>query len=314
MRFLQATGRFPIWIAVVALYAVASIISPTMLKPDQLMNILQVAAFLGVMATGQTLVLLVGGIDLSVAGMVTLTNIVAASLMVGDNGNIALAVGVCLSLSLCVGLINGVLVAVLRVAPIIATLSMNSILFGAALVYTKGAPSGATAPAFNAIAQGRLLGVPGSAIWWLVLALGVAFVMRRTTFGRWIYATGANARAAYLMGVPVTAVLVAAYILSAVLSMMGGLLVTAYIGNPSLGIGAPYMMTTIVAVVVGGTALTGGIGSVVATIAGALFVTELASFTNIVKVSTGAQFVIQGALITISVLVYRFLDPALRRS
>ena len=107
------------------------------------------------------------------------------------------------------------------------------------------------------------------------------------------------------MGVPVRAVTVAAYALCSVLAMIGGLLLTAYIGNPSLGIGNSYMLTSVVAVVVGGTALSGGIGSVATTIAGALFVTELNSFTNMAQASTGAQYVIQGVLIAASVVVYR---------
>jgi ribose/xylose/arabinose/galactoside ABC-type transport system permease subunit len=304
-RSVALLRRSPVWIAVVLLYIVAAAISPAMLKPEQILNILQVTAFLGLVATGQTLALLTGGIDLSVAGVVTMTNIVATSVMLGQNGRIAAAVVCCLGLGILVGLVNGVLIAVLRVAPIIATLAMNSILFGSALVFTGGAPHGAAASAFDVIGQGSAFGFPASAICWLAVALGVAFVMRRTTFGRWVYAVGANETAARLMGVPTRAVLVATYALSAGLAVLGGLLITAYVGNPSLGIGNQFLLTSVVAVVVGGTALTGGVGSVTATIAGALFVTELTSFTNIAQVSTGAQYVIQGVLIALSVVTYR---------
>ncbi len=304
-RVLNAINRYPVWLAVALLFAIASIVSPAMMKPEQVMNILQVTAFLGLVATGQTIALLIGGIDLSVAGVVTLTNIVSTSVMMGVNGNIALAVAVCLVLSIVVGTINGALVAYLRVAPLIATLAMNSILFGSALVYTGGAPHGQAAPAFNMIAQGHILGIPTSALCWLAITLAVAFALRRTTFGRWIYAVGANERAATLMGVPARPVIVASYVASAILAMLGGLLVTAYVGNPSLGIGNPFMLSSVVAVVVGGTSLSGGAGSVIATVAGALFVTELTSFTNIAQASTGTQFIIQGVLIALSVVVYR---------
>ncbi|MDQ0475176.1 ABC transporter permease [Labrys wisconsinensis] len=307
MKPAAAMVRYPVWAAVLLLYAIAAAVSPAMLKPDQVLNILQVTAFLGLAATGQTIALLVGGIDLSIAGVVTTTNIVATSLMLGQNGNIPAALACCLALGIAVGLVNGVLVAVLRVAPIIATLAINSILFGAALVYTGGAPRGASAPGFNAVGQGSVLGLPASALCWIAVALAVAFVLRRTTFGRWLYAVGANETAARLMGVPTRAVLVAAYTLSAVLAVLAGLLVTAYVGNPSLGIGNQFLLTSVVAAVVGGTALTGGIGSVVTTLAGALFVTELNSFTNIAQASTGAQYVIQGILIAVSVVVYRLL-------
>jgi ribose/xylose/arabinose/galactoside ABC-type transport system permease subunit len=306
-RLVALLRRSPAWVAVALLYALAVIVTPAMAKPAQILNVLQVTAFLGLVATGQTIALLTGGIDLSVAGVVTMTNIVATGVMMGENARIAPAVLICLGLGAVVGAFNGALIAILRVAPIIATLAMNSILFGAALVYTGGAPRGSAAPSFDVIGQGSVVGLPASALCWLVVAVVVAYAMRRTTYGRWLYAVGANERAAYLMGVPTRAVLVVAYMLSATLAVMGGLLVTAYIGNPSLGIGNQFLLTSVVAVVVGGTALTGGVGSVVGTIAGALFVTELNSFTNIAQVSTGAQFVIQGVLIALSVIAYRMI-------
>lgn len=304
---LTLLRRSPAWVAVALLYALAVIVTPAMAKPAQILNILQVTAFLGLVATGQTLALLTGGIDLSVAGVVTMTNIVATGVMMGENSRIAPAVLICLGLGAAVGALNGALIAILRVAPIISTLAMNSILFGAALVYTGGAPRGSAAPLFDVVGQGSVVRLPASALCWLVVAVAMAYAMRRTTYGRWLYAVGANERAAYLMGVPTRAVLVVAYMLSATLAVMGGLLVTAYIGNPSLGIGNQFLLTSVVAVVVGGTALTGGVGSVGGTIAGALFVTELNSFTNIAQVSTGAQFVIQGILIALSVIAYRMI-------
>ncbi|HVW56036.1 MAG TPA: ABC transporter permease [Rhizobiaceae bacterium] len=302
----------PIWLAVLLLYGIAGLVSPAMLSGGQILNVLQVAAFLGLVATGQTLALLVGGIDLSVGGVVTLTNIVSTSVMLGDDGNILLAVASCLGLGILVGLVNGTLVALLRVAPLIATLAMNSILFGAALVYTGGAPHGSAAPAFKLLGQGQLVGLPASAVSWIVVAAVVAFALRRTTLGRWIYAVGANPEAARLMGVPVAGTLVLAYVLSSVLAVLGGFLITSYIGNPSLGIGDQFLLSSVAAVVVGGTALTGGVGSVVASIGGAIFMTELVSFTNIARISTGTQYIVQGVLIALSVVVYRALDQKRR--
>jgi len=294
-----------VWFAVVALFVISGLISPAMFQFSQVLNVLQVAAFLGVLATGQTLALLVGGIDLSQAGMVTLVNIVSTSLMLGANGNIAEAVLVSLAVAALIGLLNGFVIVVLKVTPLIATLAMNSILFGAALVYTGGAPHGEAAPGFEWIGAGNLFGIPVSMIFWLVIALLVAWASRKTVYGRWLYATGANAAAARLMGVPVTAVVISAYVASALLAGIGGLLFTAYIGAPSLGIGNQFLLTSIAAVVVGGTALTGGVGSVVATIGGTIFITELNSFTNVIRITTGTQMVLQGAIIALSVVLYR---------
>lgn len=297
----------PIWFAVILFYVLAGIVSPAMLSTGQALNVLQVAALLGLVATGQVIALLVGGIDLSVGGVVTLTNIVATSIMLGQDSSIPLAIAVCLLLGILVGALNGFMVAVLKVAPLITTLAMNSILFGAALVYTGGATRGTAAPAFKIVGQGTLFGIPLSAVAWLAVAIAVAVMLRRTVFGRWIYAVGANSEAARLMGVPVKRTLIGAYVMCSVMAVLGGLLITSYIGNPSLGIGEQFLLNSVAAVVVGGAALTGGVGSAVATIGGALFMTVLVSFTNIARVSTGTQYIVQGALIILSVMVYRAL-------
>ena len=307
-QLLRAAGRIgAVWIAVLGLYALTGLISPAMFHLGQILNILQVASFLGVIATGQTLALLTGGIDLSQAGVVTLVNIVAAEVMDGKAALVPEAVLVCAALALAIGLANGLIVTRLGVTPLIATLGMNAILFGAALVYTGGAPHGAIAVGFQRIGSGGVLGFPAATLVWLTVAAGVAWASRATVYGRALYAVGANPRAARLMGVPVERTVTLAYGGSALLAGIGGLLLTAYIGAPSLGIGTQFMLTSIAAAVIGGTALTGGIGSVVGTIGGTLFITELSSFTNIVRVSTGMQYVVQGVLIGASALAYRAL-------
>lgn len=309
-RFLRSAGA--VWIAVILLYIVSGLVSPAMYQTSQVMNILQVAAFLGVIALGQTMVILVGGIDLSQAGTITLINIVATSLMLGQSENIAIALIACLALALVIGLLNGLLVIIVGITPLVATLGMNSILFGAALVYTGGAPRGDVAPAFEVLGTGDVLGLPAPALIWLVVAVALFALTRMSVFGRWLYATGANPDAAALMGVPVERITVGAYVFSSVLAAFGGLLLTAYVGSPSLGIGNQFLLTSVAAVVVGGTALTGGVGGILATVGGAIFITELTSFTNIVRVTSGTQFVIQGGIIILSVLVYRRLSGAPR--
>lgn len=305
LAILRSVGA--VWIAAIGLYLISGFISPAMFQFGQVLNILQVASFLGVIAAGQTIAVLTGGIDLSQAGVVTLTNIVATSIMLSQPENIPAAIVVVLVLALLVGLANGFLVTAVGVTPLIATLGMNSVLFGAALVYTGGAPSGGTPVEFQIIGTGSLFGIPNPALIWLGLSLGLLVLTRRTSYGRRLYATGANPRAAEMMGVNVGRTIVSAYVLSALMAALGALLLTAYVGAPSLGIGNQFLLTAVAAVVVGGAALTGGSGSVVATMGGAIFITELSSFTNIIQVSTGTQFVIQGALILVSVLVYRAL-------
>ncbi len=296
-----------VWVAVILLYLISGLISPGMFQLSQVLNILQIAAFLGIVAIGQTLALLVGGIDLSVAGVVTMSNIVVTSLMVGRSETLVPALVICLLLAAAVGFINGSLITLARVTPLVATLGTNSILFGAALVYTGGAPHGSISPVFAVCGQGHIFGLPVSTVCWLVIGLAMAWITRQTTFGRRLYAVGANPTAARLMGVPVNRLLIFTYVLSSVMAALGGLLLTSYIGSPSLGIGDQFLLTSVAAVVVGGTALSGGWGSILGTIGGAIFITELNSFTNIVRISTGSRFVLQGVVIALSVLIYHLI-------
>lgn len=305
LRFVNRLGA--VWIAVILLYLVSGLISPGMFQISETLNILQIAAFLGIVAVGQTLALLVGGIDLSVAGVVTMSNIVVTSLMVGRSDTLVPALLISILLAAAVGFINGSLITLARVTPLVATLGTNSILFGAALVYTGGAPHGSISPAFAVCGQGHIFGLPVSTVCWLAIGLAMAWITRQTTFGRRLYAVGANPAAARLMGIPVNRILISTYVLSSVMACLGGLLLTSYIGLPSLGIGDQFLLTSVAAVVVGGTALSGGSGSIVGTIGGAIFITELNSFTNIVRVSTGSRFVLQGAVIALSVLMYHLV-------
>jgi ribose transport system permease protein len=308
LHVLRVVNRLgAIWIAVILLYLVSGLISPGMFQISQALNILQIAAFLGIVAIGQTLALLVGGIDLSVAGVVTMSNIVVTSVMVGRADTLVPGLAICLLLAGAVGFINGLLITLGHVTPLVATLGMNSILFGAALVYTGGAPHGSISPEFAVCGQGHIFGLPVSTVFWLAIGLVMVWITRQTTFGRRLYAVGANPVAARLMGVPVNRILILTYVLSSVLASLGGLLLTSYIGSPSLGIGDQFLLTSVAAVVVGGTRLSGGSGSILGTIGGAVFITELNSFTNIVRVSTGSRFVLQGAVIALSVLMYHMV-------
>ncbi len=306
-RRWEASG---VLVALLVLFILLSLAAPSFLSQYNMSVVARQASFVGLVALGQTLVLLVGGIDLSQAGVVTLVNIVATSVMMGQDSNIATAVLVCLAIAILAGLLNALFIIVLRVTPLIATLSMNSILFGAALIYTGGAPHGDTADSFNWIGQGNIAGIPSSTIAWIVLVLALAWLTRATVYGRWVYAVGANAEAARLMGVPVGRVTASAYVASALTAALGSLLLTAYVGSPSLGIGNQFLFSSIAAVVVGGTALGGGIGGIIATAGGAIFITELNSFTNMIRVNTGTQMVLQGAIIASSMVLYRAASRA----
>lgn len=305
---IRLSGVAGIWWATLGLFVLEFAIEPATLSINHIADVLQVTSFLGLIAIGQTLVILAGGIDLSVSGVITLSNIVAARVMQGDPTRIGPAVAVCLVLGLLVGCVNGLLVTKARINPLIATLSMQAVLFGAALIYTGGIPSGGIAPEFGYVGQGRFFGVPVAAILWIVLTLVFMVITRRTTYGRALYAVGANPRAAHLTGVPVDRILVSTYVLSGLMAAAAGLVITAYVGLSSLGIGDPYLLVSIAAVAVGGTALTGGVGGIALSAGGALFMTELGSITNVLQVGSGTQLFIQGAAILIGTAVYSFVQ------
>lgn len=296
-----------IWLATVALFCVGFVLQPNSLSLNQILNVLQVASFLGIVAIGQTIVILTGGIDLSVSGVVTLVNIVTAKVMLGDAGMIVPTVLLCLGIGLGVGIVNGILVTKARIVPLIVTLAMQAVLFGSALLITGGIPSGGVPQEFTFIGQGRiseLFNFPVAAIIWITLTVAFAILTRRTVYGRRLYAVGSNARAAHMAGVPVDPTLITAYALSGLTAAISGLLVTAFIGLPALQSGDKYQLLSIAAVAVGGTALSGGIGGVALSAGGAVFVTELGSITNVLQVGTGAQFVIQGAAIVLGTALY----------
>jgi ribose transport system permease protein len=148
--------------------------------------------------------------------------------LLGHNENIFVATMACVALALLVGVANGVLVAVVGITPLSATLGVNSMLFGAALVYTNGAPHGEAAEAFHFIGSGSIFSLPVSTLIWFIVALLLVVLSRRTVIGRWLYAVGSNSRAARLKGVPVERTLVAAYSLSSLMACFGGLLLTSF--------------------------------------------------------------------------------------
>lgn len=292
-----------IWVAVAFLYLISGVLSPDTFKMAHILNIFQITAFLGLVVIGQTIVVLTGGIDLSVSGVIMATNIVVCLTMNGKDENILIAVLLCIVLGIIVGLINGLLISRVKIIPLIVTLAMNSILFGASLLYTGGMPKGSVSDGFAQIGQGYVIGLPWTMVIWILLTVAAKLLLSNTVLGRKIYAIGANPRSAYAAGTNVKNTIVMAYILSSLSAVFTGLILTAYINLPSFGIGDPYSLNSIAAVVVGGTSLAGGIGSVVNSAVGALFITQLVSLTNMLNISTGGQYFMQGIIIIIGVLV-----------
>ncbi|HET9224438.1 MAG TPA: ABC transporter permease [Roseiflexaceae bacterium] len=292
------------------LLAFAGILSPGFVQPGNLSQQLVLASFLGVIAAGQTIVILTGGIDLSVSwtlnfAAVLLTRITDTGFTFPSPGLVLYGCAVALLFGVAVGFVNGLGIAYLRIPPLVMTLGMNVFLQGAVLVYTNGTPQGAAPPLVQFLAVGKLFGVvPVAVIVWAVVSTLVIVLLRRTVLGRQIYAVGNNPVAAYLSGVHPRRVLVSAYVISGLCAAFAGILLTGFSSQSYLGMGEAYVLASVAAVVIGGTSILGGSGGYGGTIAGAVIVVLLQSTLAIAQVPEAGRNILYGLIILIMLFVY----------
>ena len=292
-----------IWIALILLYIVSVIIIPSSLSMSHISNLLQTASFLGLVAIGQTLVIITGGIDLSVTSTILATNIVFCMMMDGKAENAPKAFAMCLLLGIVIGVVNGTLITRFKVVPMICTLAVNQILYGIALLYTGGVPAGSVGAELGVLGTGKILTyIPVNFLIWLFATALIWFVCQKTPFGRKLYACGSNPTAAHVNGIHVESSVTVAYIISSVCAVMCGILLSCYVNMASFGLGNGYDMNSVAAAVVGGALLIGGAGSVINTAAGVLFLCQINSLTNVLGIPTGGQYVIRAAIIIIGVI------------
>lgn len=286
------------------LLAVAAILSPPFFRPANLLNILRQASAIGILAIGQTIVILAGGIDLSVAATMQLAGVTMAELTGGANTLVPLVIPLALAMGAGIGLANGILIAVRRVQPFIATLFVGLLVTGLRLWVTNATPSGILPPAVRAFGRGGVGPIPNAVLLFAVVAVAVSFVLRRTTFGRRIYAVGGNARAAELSGVRVNGVTVLSYVLCGVLAALAGLVLVGYLGYADQEIGTGYDLDSIAAAVVGGAVLGGGKGKVSGTVAGILLMTAMLNLVLLLNLKVAYQLVVRGGVLLAAVAFY----------
>lgn len=296
--------RYGIYVALLALFIIASIASPAFLRPTNLLNLVRQASALGIMAIGQTFVVLTGGIDLSVASLAATTNVVAATMMNGQDRMVLPAVLATSAIAMGVGLINGLLITKRKIPPFIMTLGMMILLQGARFVYSGGVPRGSIPAGLRFIGIGNVGPIPVPVILLTLLAITGALVLNRTTFGRKIYAVGGNKEAARLSGINVNAVIIAAYMFCSVLAMVSGLVLTGYIGLTDIWVARGYDLDSVAAVVVGGTLLEGGRGGIGGTIAGVMILAILFNLVNLLNLDVETQLVVKGVVIILAVALY----------
>jgi ribose transport system permease protein len=291
------------YVAMLALLLITGRFSPGFLSESNLRSTLVLAAFVGIVALGQTFVIIGGGIDLSLPWVLNCAAIVMTLLANSQDMSLLWVVPLVLAGAAGVGLINGVGVALFGVPPIIMTLATNVILQGLILVYTGGAPTPAAPALIEFLSVGRLGPVPVIAILWAVLAVIASFLLSKAAFGRHLYALGTSAKVAEFSGVPTQRTTILTYVISGLTAALGGMLLTGYSGQAYLGMGDPYLFTSIAAVAIGGASILGGSGHYIGTIAGALVLTILSGLLPALNLSSGALLVVYGVVILLTVAV-----------
>jgi ribose transport system permease protein len=287
-------------IVLLILFGAMTLASSEFLTGDNLANLARQVAVFGIIAVGQLLVILTAGIDLSVGSVLGLTGCITAQLLVHGWGIVpAILVGLLVGAG--IGMFNGALVAYVKLPPFIVTLGMLGIARGVVLVLTDASTVQPLPDAFGNIANGSLLGIPN--LLWIFLAVVIiaSWVLRRTVFGRYVYAVGSNPESARLAGVPVTRVLVSVYAIAGLLAAVGGVLFTSRLnaGIPTAGTG--YELNAIAACVIGGASLFGAKGGAFGAAAGALIVGTLNNGGNLLAINSFYLQIIIGALILAAV-------------
>lgn len=294
MRFLA------IWLAFIVLIIVSAIFVPRSLLPSAILAIIPFAAFLAITAMGEALVLMARGIDLSIPAIVTMSSTIVLGVSAGSDAGTLPAIVLALALSLAVGLVTGTLVAVFKLNPLVVTLAVGLIVTGATIWYRGGIGAEARVPPGLADwGAARFLNINLSV--WIAFALVVlsTMILRFTSLGRRFIAVGASPRAAWIAGIGVTRYQVAAYASAALLYGIAGILLSAFIRNPTLDVGNAYLLAPIAAAVLAGTAITGGIGSMIAVAGAALFLTHLGQILKTLGLSTAVQFIVYGGAIAV---------------
>ena len=291
---------------ILVLLIVGSIYSTSFLSPEYLLQQLKVASFLGVIATGMMLVILLGQIDLSVPWVVSAGAMMACAAAAYGPLGAALAIPFGVFCGVLFGLLNGIGVAYLRIPSMIITLATNAVAQGLMVVYTGGfSPQDSATGAMRWLATGSLIpGGPNAVIVWAGVGAVMVFTLTRTAFGRSVYAIGNRERAAYLSGINTRRIVLIAFAVSGGLSAFGGVLLAGYASKAAQSMGDAYLLPAIAAVVLGGTSILGGRGSYLGTVAGVILITLLQSILSVMQMPEAGRQITYGIVIVAMLLLY----------
>jgi ribose transport system permease protein len=297
LDFLRSRAIYALILLLMIFVAGVELVRPGTVTPLWASNVLMFAAPLAIMGAGQTLVMLTGGIDLSVATVAT-----GAAYLMATNASsgAAFAIGAAILLGVVVGLVNGIGVALLRVQPLVMTLGAGLMTSGVMIVYSQHmmASTPRVPPIIQTLGAGKVLGlVPVDLFLWVAIGAAILFGLARTGFGRLLYAVGDNREACHLAGVRVWRVLFADYLISAVLAAITGLVLVGGTNAADLSLADSFLLPSVACVVIGGTSIFGGRGGYGGTIVGALILTVLTGLLTLLDVSEPIKQILYGAII-----------------
>lgn len=299
----MSRGLATVLVATAGLFVVSLVFASSSVTRGTLLTMLPFAAALAIASLGQTLVVMQGGIDLSVAGGFSLYVVIVTKYPAGDNGRLWAAIGIAFLAAIAAGLLNGFLVGRMRLNPIVATLGTNALLFGAVLWYSAGIPTTTTARLAR-VGGGTWLGIPAPVYFAVIATAAVTAVVKLTPFGRRFEGVGANATAARMAGLAVERHKAAAYLWAQLLYCLAAIMHAGIVNQPTAYEGNNYLLPTVAAVVLGGTSLLGGRGNLVATAIAALFLSQLDQFVLALGVSYATRTLVQAAALAVGVALY----------
>jgi ribose transport system permease protein len=296
------------YLAAVLLFVVGEIVHPGFARLDSVTAVLTVASFVGLVAAGQTFVVLIGGIDLSVPWVLNGAAILLVTSSLGQDTRALYALLLTLGMGVAAGLANGFAIAFLGIPAVVMTLAMDGIMEGLTLGLSGGLTCQACAsyapPVVQAAVHGSVFGVPAALILWLAVIAAVSFILSFTRFGRETYAVGNNPVASYLAGVDIRLVTMLLYAFSGFFAALAGVLLVGFGGQASLGMGTPYLFQSIAAVVIGGVYMLGGRGHYLGAAAGSVTLVALVSVLLAMNMPDYGRNIIYGVVILLLLLLY----------
>jgi ribose/xylose/arabinose/galactoside ABC-type transport system permease subunit len=311
VRGVDLAGQWSAPIADVLILVIAAIVAPAFYNPTNLKTVAIQIAVLGIVAAGQTLVLLVRSIDLSVSAVLALGAVIVVQTSGGSS--ILLPLIEAFVIAAVIGLGNGFLVSKRLVPPFIATYGMLVFVQGARLAYTKGQASGTVPGLLRAISIGDVGFLPAALVLWAIVNLILIVILRNTRVGRWIYAVGGNPSASRYAGIRVDAIVIGAHVACSMLALFGGLVLSGYIGYVDLKLGTDYNLNSIAASIVGGTTFTGGRGNLFGTAAGVALLVLLLNLVVVIGLPIHWQYAMQGLVLVLATALQGFRQFLLSR-